>query len=103
MHSKYNFILFLIFFLSGVIAYGQKLYTPTAEDSKRTGVSKDTLVFGRKLYVNNCGSCHPLISPGQFTKESWVKVLPEMQKKAKCSDQQMFYILGYLTARSKQD
>lgn len=86
-----------------IIACSQVLYIPTLADSQRTGVSTDTLVLGRNLYVNNCGSCHNLYQPERFTKKEWEKVMPVMQKKAKCNNQEISIIMKYLKARSKQD
>lgn len=86
-----------------VKACSQALYIPAKVDSQRTGVSIDTLVLGRNLYVINCGSCHNLYQPERFTKKEWGKIIPVMQKKAKCNNQETSIIMKYLKARSKQD
>jgi len=101
MYSKYKPALFFTAILLLVIGCSQALYIPTFTDSQNAGVSADTLALGRKLYVNNCGSCHSLYQPERYTAAGWVKVMPEMQKKAKCSDQQAAIITKYLQARSK--
>jgi len=101
MYSKYKPTLFFTVVLFVVIGCSQALYFPTLTDSQKAGVSNDALATGRKLYVNNCGSCHSLYQPERYTTSEWVKVMPEMQKKAKCNDQQVAIITKYLQARSK--
>ena len=103
MSSKYKTVLFISIFLLVIIACSPALYMPTLADAQKTGVSTDTLVFGRNLYVSKCGSCHSLYQPGRFTKKGWEKVMPEMQKKAKCNNQETSIIIQYLKARSKKD
>lgn len=102
MYSKYKPALFFTAIVLVVIGCSQALYIPTFTDSQKAGVSADTLALGRKLYVNNCGSCHSLYQAERYTAGEWVKVMPEMQKKAKCNDQQVALITKYLQARSKQ-
>lgn len=95
MLSKFNTIVMLLL-LSGTAAYSQQLYKPTAADAQRTGIPVDTLVMGRKLYVNNCGSCHSLYMPGRYTEKEWTKNVSEMQKRTKLSQEQALAILKYL-------
>jgi len=102
MYSKYKPALFFTVILLVVIGCSQALYIPTFTDSQKAGISTDSLALGRKLYVNNCGSCHSLYQPERYTAAEWVKVMPEMQEKAKCNDQQAAIITKYLQARSKQ-
>ncbi|NEW81651.1 MAG: cytochrome c [Mariniphaga sp.] len=103
MYSKNKPAFFFTVILIVVFGCSQALYIPTFADSQNAGVSTDTLALGRKLYVNNCGSCHSLYLPAQYTKNEWVKVMPEMQKKANCNDQQVAIITKYLKARSRQE
>jgi len=86
-----------------IVACRQTLYIPTLADSQKTGVSTDTLVLGRKLYVNNCASCHSLYLPERFTIKEWEKSMPEMQIKAKCNNNETAIITKYLKARSRQE
>jgi mono/diheme cytochrome c family protein len=92
----FKVILFLLSLFMGIAGYSQKLYKPTLADAQRTGIHADTLMMGRKQYINNCGSCHALYMPGQYSKEEWENVLYRMQKKAKITDQQAKTILNYL-------
>jgi len=103
MYSKIKTFLYIGIVASAIIACSQVLYRPTLADTQKTGVSTDTLVLGRKLYVNNCASCHSLYQPERFTKNEWAKVMPVMQKKAKCNNQEISIIVKYLNARSKQE
>lgn len=86
----------LLLLLSETAAYSQQLYKPTAADAQRTGIPVDTLLLGRKLYVNNCGSCHSLYVPGRYTEKEWTKNVSEMQKRTKLSQQQALTIIKYL-------
>ena len=89
--------------MSVIFSCSQSLYVPTLADSQKNGVSTDTLVLGRNLYVNNCGSCHSLYQPERYTKSEWDKVMPKMQKKANCNNMETAIITKYLKARSKQN
>jgi mono/diheme cytochrome c family protein len=84
-----------------IIACSQALYIPTQADTQKTGVSTDTLVLGRKLYVKNCASCHSLYQPERYTIKEWEKAMPSMQIKAKCNNQDAAIITKYLNARAK--
>jgi len=103
MNSKYKTVLFVSIFVLVIIACSPALYMPTLADTQKTGVSTDTLVLGRNLYVNNCGSCHGLYQPERFTTKEWEKLMPGMQKKAKCNNEETAIITKYLKVRSKQE
>ena len=77
------------------------LYLPTIADADRTGISTDSLVIGRTLYVNHCGSCHNLHLPEQYTKQHWEKEIPQMQLKAKISKEDAKLITNFILARCK--
>jgi nitrate/TMAO reductase-like tetraheme cytochrome c subunit len=76
---------------------------PSLTDAKHTGVSTDSLLIGRNLYVNHCGSCHNLHLPEQYTRAHWEKEMPEMQRKAKISDEETRLITKFLLVRSKPE
>jgi len=86
----------------GIIACSPGLYIPTSTDSQKTGISVDTLVMGRNLYVTNCGSCHNLYKGEHFTKSEWARVMPVMQKKAKINNEQRTMIVKYLSVHYKE-
>jgi len=79
------------------------LYMPSMTDASRTGVSADSLMIGRTLYTNHCGSCHNLHLPEQYTRAHWEKELPDMKRKAKISDDEAKLISKFLLARCKPD
>jgi nitrate/TMAO reductase-like tetraheme cytochrome c subunit len=76
---------------------------PTMTDASITGVSTDSLMMGRTLYVNHCGSCHNLHLPEQYTRSHWEDEIPDMQDKAKISDKEAKLITNFLLARSKPE
>ena len=84
-----------------IIACSPALYIPTLADSQKAGVSTDSLVLGRKIYVDNCSNCHSLYRPERFTKREWTKVMPVMQKKAKINSEQRKMIVKYLAVHYK--
>jgi len=86
-----------------VVACSSALYMPTSGDADRAGVSTDRLMIGRTLYINKCGSCHNLHLPEQYTQKQWLKAMPEMQKKAKITDEESKQITDFLLARSKTE
>lgn len=79
------------------------LYMPSMADAKHTGISPDSLLLGRTLYVNHCSSCHNLHLPEQYTRAHWEKEMQEMQRKAKISDEETKLITKFLLARSKPE
>lgn len=103
MYSKIKTILSLAIVSAVIASCGQSLYTPTIVDSQTTGISADTLTLGRRLYVDNCASCHSLYKPEQLTKKEWIYIMPIMQKKANCKDEQTSIIMKYLLARAKAE
>ncbi len=54
------------------------------------------LAEGKTLFENNCGKCHKLFSPDDFTKEEWKPIVSRMQKKAKITDEQRDLVYNYL-------
>ncbi|HAH23994.1 MAG TPA: hypothetical protein DCL77_09600 [Prolixibacteraceae bacterium] len=73
------------------------------EDASHTGVSTDSLMMGRTLYVKHCGSCHNLHLPQQFTSSHWQEEIPYMKRKAKITDQEAQLITKFVLARSKAE
>jgi cytochrome c5 len=79
------------------------LYIPSVVDASRTGFSAESLIIGRTLYTNHCGSCHNLHLPEQYTTKHWLQQMPEMQQKAKISDEEARLITNFLLVRSKAE
>jgi len=102
MNSKIrNRIILLVAVL--FCACNPALYLPTITDASRTGISTDSLMIGRTLYINHCGSCHNLHLPEQYTRAHWEKEIPDMQRKAKISDNETKLITSFVLARSKPE
>ena len=97
---RYRIIIPLAVFLC---ACSPALYMPSMDDASRTGISTDSLLIGRTLYTNHCGSCHNLHLPQQYTRAHWQKEIPEMKRKAKITDQEAQLITNFLLARSKPE
>ncbi|MBN8702580.1 MAG: hypothetical protein J0M08_05920 [Bacteroidetes bacterium] len=49
--------------------------------SKYPGYTVAALNEGKNLYEQNCGSCHGLVKPSDYTEEQWIKIVPGMAKK----------------------
>lgn len=93
----------LLLGLALVAACSSALYMPTSADADRAGISTDHLMVGRTLYINKCGSCHNLHLPEQYTQKQWLKEMPEMQKKAKITEEESKQITSFLLARCKSE
>jgi mono/diheme cytochrome c family protein len=79
------------------------LYIPSAADASRTGISTDSLMIGRKLYVNHCGSCHNLHLPEQYTRTHWEDEIYFMKRKAKLTENEARLITQFVSAHSKAE
>lgn len=51
---------------------------------------------GKTLFDNNCGKCHDLPHPSQYSKAQWSKIVPSMSKEAKLDAEQENQILLYV-------
>lgn len=72
------------------------LYVPSEDMADKELLAE--LREGRKLYVQNCSSCHNLYLPSQVKRSAWEFQLMEMQKKALINDESRELILQYLMA-----
>jgi mono/diheme cytochrome c family protein len=104
MFSKAKICTIIVFIsLVGILAYrcGGALELPTTTDAERSQVPLDTLMQGRLLYIRNCGSCHNLYLPQQYTRTQWKEIVARMQKPAKITNQQAHTIYQYLSVKAK--
>ncbi len=104
MYSKAKICTIIVFTcLVGILAYqcGGALYAPTALDAERVQVNLDTLLWGRQLYIRNCGGCHHLYLPEKYTQTQWKEIVARMQKPAKINDNQAKIIYQYLSVGAK--
>ncbi len=72
------------------------LYLPSDMDAKASMIPLDSLMKGRKLYINKCSSCHNLYLPEKYTTAGWDTLLPRMQERAKISNSEINIIKKYL-------
>lgn len=77
------------------------LYNPTTADAQNSGTSLDSLIAGRKTYIESCSSCHSLYLPEQYTKREWIIIMDSMQTKSNLTEEQKKIILKYLVTKSK--
>jgi hypothetical protein len=72
------------------------LYRPSPELADKSGYSFEKLQQGRQLYIDHCGSCHPLHLPNEFSEKVWRSKIDTMKIKAKITDSEKQEILDYL-------
>ncbi|MBK0369915.1 cytochrome c [Flavobacterium agrisoli] len=81
---------------------GSKKAAPTAPVTTTEAVSNEMakeVVAGQNLYENNCGKCHKLYAPTEYSKTDWKPILLRMQKKAHLDDTQMASIGTYIHSK----
>jgi mono/diheme cytochrome c family protein len=59
------------------------------------------ITTGKATFEGNCGRCHALKNPADYTSERWVKLVDWMAPKAKLSDLEKQNVLAYLQAHAK--
>ncbi len=100
-----NFKVLIVAALLGIIfviySCAPGLYIPSLADANKTGRTIDDLTLGRKLYVQNCGSCHGLYAPNHLKASDWPGILAVMQQKAKISNSEVEFIRSYLSVQAK--
>jgi hypothetical protein len=101
MHSKTKTLVFLAIILT-IVACSTALYMPTITDAQYSGISVDSLVIGRNLYINKCGKCHNLKQPERFTQKEWLSILPGMTKRAKTTNEETLILTKFVLARCKK-
>jgi cytochrome c5 len=68
------------------------LYVPTAADATATATLAD-LQAGRSIYINSCGKCHNLFTPGTFS----TSVVSNMATRAALTATQTSQVTKYIT------
>ncbi len=77
----------------------QETVAVTPINKAKPSVMTAELAQGKDLYENNCGKCHDLFKPQDFSKEAWAPILLSMQERASLSDMQMASISNYIYAQ----
>jgi mono/diheme cytochrome c family protein len=72
------------------------LYTPTAADAT-SKATLDELQQGRTLYISNCGSCHDLYSPDDYSATQWTGIMSSMAPKTRMTSDQTTLVTKYVT------
>jgi hypothetical protein len=72
------------------------LYTPVSDDATPTA-SLEELQQGRTLYINNCGKCHDLYSPDDYSASQWRGIMPGMSQKTRMSTTEVTLVTKYVT------
>jgi mono/diheme cytochrome c family protein len=89
-------LFFLIIGCSKSTTSSSSLYTPTSADVTATATLPD-LQQGRTLYVNNCGRCHGLYSPDDYTPSQWKGIISTMAPNTGLSSSEILLVTKYLT------
>ena len=95
----------LLFFVASLLLVGSckknlgssgSLYTPTSADVTANATLAE-LQQGRTLYSNNCGSCHGLYMPEDYTPAQWKSVLSGMAPRTSMSASQVLLVTKYVS------
>ena len=76
------------------------LYVPTSADVTANATLQE-LTDGRALYINNCGQCHSLYLPDNYTPSQWSVILDQMAPNTSMNASEVGLVRKYLT-RGKQ-
>jgi hypothetical protein len=101
MYSRLKILAIAITIVVLIYKCSTALFIPTSVEAQKSGISLDTLLMGREMYIKNCGSCHSLFLPEQYTKSEWRIHIDSMQLRSDINDKQKEVILKYLESKSK--
>ena len=71
------------------------LYVPSDSDVTANATLAE-LQQGRTLYMNNCGACHNLYSPDNYSPASWKSILPNMVSRTNLSQADAALVTKYV-------
>jgi mono/diheme cytochrome c family protein len=97
-------LLLLVIFLAAAVNGCKKdagtttdsLYVPTSADATTSATLTD-LQQGRELYISNCGGCHSLYSPDNYTASQWRNIMPNMAPNTNLTSAQVQLVTKYVT------
>jgi len=72
------------------------LYTPTSADVTANATLEE-LQKGRDLYLKNCGNCHSLYSPDDFSSSQWHSIIPNMAPYTSMTSSEVSLVTKYVT------
>ena len=92
----------LILLLSAVFSCSGGIPNPSKEQINRAsqqweGTSEESLLMGKKLYINKCSGCHSLRIPSNYSLAQWDTIMQKMGPAAKLSLDEYQNIFKYIT------
>ena len=72
------------------------LYDPVSSDATANATLEE-LQQGRTLYLNNCGRCHDLYSPDDFSASRWKTIMGSMAPKTRMNASEVSLVTKYVT------
>jgi mono/diheme cytochrome c family protein len=86
-----------LFVVLAFTACSTKLYVPSDSNvNKRQSATLAELQKGHELYKSNCGNCHKIAKPGEYSADQWTKILEKMGPKAKLNQAQVALVYKYV-------
>lgn len=77
------------------------MLNPVVEEIKKN-YTPDQIAEGKTIYDSKCGKCHELFKPNTETVKKWdTHILPEMNVKAKLTDDQAKLVRAYVLVNAK--
>jgi hypothetical protein len=93
----------LFAFISGFIfSCTSPLYKPTSKNTEDVSALEE-LKTGRKTYIKKCSNCHALILPEKYSADQWKPLVEKMEKRAKLTKEDSYFIINYLTKNKVND
>ena len=85
---------------------GPRSSVPTADELSAAGalprgLDLDAIRRGRVIFVTECGACHRLYLPGEYSPEEWRPISRRMAERASLGTDQAVDLEAYLTAASR--
>lgn len=83
---------------TGSIPTAEELY---AAGTLPRGADADAVRRGRAVYVTECGACHRLHLPSEYSPEEWWAIAGRMAERASLGTEQAAELEAYLAAASR--
>ena len=64
--------------------------------------SPEQLTMGKSIFTDNCGKCHELHQPSEFSIKRWEVIMPQMSKKAELNKEQTAAVTAWVMANAKK-
>jgi cytochrome c5 len=71
------------------------LYVPTSTNVTANATLPE-LQNGRALYVNNCGACHGLYPPENYSVAQWKSIVPRMAQNTNLTTPELNLVIKYV-------